>query len=410
MRLEEKTTDRGFHPSVAAFCSATPPPLALFRAHAAARSHAPRAVPRALHSTERRDRSNAASLMVAFLPVAGAGKVAGARVHPVVVFNACDSFVRRAEAQDRVIGTLLGSVGVDGVVDVRNCYAVPHNEQNDTVYVDVEFHRAMIELHQKVNPSEKIVGWYSTGDGVVPTDALIHEFYSHECQNPVHVTLDVGFNDRAKLMRAWTGSSIAIGAQARRERSIDRSPLSRSRVDRSVDSFRSDRPTRFHRRRPALAMKRFLSNRRLTRRSLLFAKTSSLLVPPGEIGGGRRGGQGCRGGGDRGEEGDRAGRGRRRRRGDGARRRRLRVRREAARGDPLPRDQSYKRLRRGGARGRSEALRAVLGRVHVRRRQRRGRLTEDRREAVRDARRRGEARRGGVVRPYTGPHTTASAW
>ena len=153
--------------------------------------------------------------MVAFLPVAGAGKVAGARVHPVVVFNACDSFVRRAEAQDRVIGTLLGSVGVDGVVDVRNCYAVPHNEQNDTVYVDVEFHRAMIELHQKVNPSEKIVGWYSTGDGVVPTDALIHEFYSHECQNPVHVTLDVGFNDRAKLMRAWTGSSIAIGAQAR---------------------------------------------------------------------------------------------------------------------------------------------------------------------------------------------------
>ena len=96
MRLEEKTTDRGFHPSVAAFCSATPPPHALFRAHAAARSHAPRAVPRALHSTERRDLSNAASLMVAFLPVAGAGKVAGARVHPVVVFNACDSFVRRA--------------------------------------------------------------------------------------------------------------------------------------------------------------------------------------------------------------------------------------------------------------------------------------------------------------------------
>ena len=157
-------------------------------------------------------------------------------------------------------------------------------------------------------------------------------------------------------------------------------------------------------------MKRFLSNRRLTRRSLLFAKTSSLVVPPGEIGGGRRGGQGCRGGGDRGEEGDRAGRGRRRRRGDGARRRRLRVRREAARGDPLPRDQSYKRLRRGGARGRGEALRAVLGRVHVRRRQRRGRLTEDRREAVRDARRRGEARRGGVARPYAGPRTTASAW
>jgi translation initiation factor 3 subunit F len=35
-------------------------------------------------------------------------------------------------------------VGADGVVDVRNSYAVPHNEQGGQVYVDVEFHRAMV--------------------------------------------------------------------------------------------------------------------------------------------------------------------------------------------------------------------------------------------------------------------------
>ena len=41
-----------------------------------------------------------------------------------------------------------------------------------------------------------LFGTLSTGDGVVPTDALIHEFYAHECVNPVHVTLDVNFTAR----------------------------------------------------------------------------------------------------------------------------------------------------------------------------------------------------------------------
>ena len=54
----------------------------------------------------------------AFLPVHGAGKVASVRVHPVVVFNACDSYVRRQETQERVIGTLLGTVRHDGVVEI----------------------------------------------------------------------------------------------------------------------------------------------------------------------------------------------------------------------------------------------------------------------------------------------------
>ena len=54
------------------------------------------------------------------------------RVHPVVLFTICDAFIRRNEGQDRVIGTLLGSIG-DGVVDIKNCYAVPHSESNDRV-------------------------------------------------------------------------------------------------------------------------------------------------------------------------------------------------------------------------------------------------------------------------------------
>ena len=54
------------------------------------------------------------------------------RVHPVVLFTICDAYIRRNENQERVIGTLLGTVA-DGVVDIENCYAVPHSESNEQV-------------------------------------------------------------------------------------------------------------------------------------------------------------------------------------------------------------------------------------------------------------------------------------
>lgn len=56
------------------------------------------------------------------------------KVYPLVIFNICDCYVRRPDQAERVIGTLLGSVSPDGTVEVRNSYAVPHNEFSDQVY------------------------------------------------------------------------------------------------------------------------------------------------------------------------------------------------------------------------------------------------------------------------------------
>ena len=64
------------------------------------------------------------------LPVGGPG--VSVKVHPVVLLQVCDAFIRRNEKQDRVSGTLLG-VATDGVVQVNRCYAVPHNESADQV-------------------------------------------------------------------------------------------------------------------------------------------------------------------------------------------------------------------------------------------------------------------------------------
>jgi len=136
-----------------------------------------------------------------------------AKVHPLVIFNICDCFVRRPDQADRVIGTLLGSLLPDGTVDVRNSYAVPHNESSDQVALDIDYHHNMLASHQKVNPKEVIVGWFSTGSGVTGGSALIHEFYSREAPNPIHLIVDTGFTNGEPTIKAFVSVSLSLGDQ-----------------------------------------------------------------------------------------------------------------------------------------------------------------------------------------------------
>ncbi|KAJ9175853.1 hypothetical protein P3X46_014363 [Hevea brasiliensis] len=134
-----------------------------------------------------------------------------AKVHPLVIFNICDCYVRRPDQAERVIGTLLGSVLPDGTVDIRNSYAVPHNESSDQVALDIDYHHNMLLSLQKVNPKEVIVGWYSTGLGVTGGSALIHEFYSREVPNPIHLTVDTGFRNGEGTIKAYVSVNLSLG-------------------------------------------------------------------------------------------------------------------------------------------------------------------------------------------------------
>ncbi|XVE99716.1 hypothetical protein REPUB_Repub03eG0224800 [Reevesia pubescens] len=134
-----------------------------------------------------------------------------AKVHPLVIFNICDCYVRRPDQAERVIGTLLGSVLPDGTVDIRNSYAVPHTESAEQVALDIEYQHNMLVSHQKVNPKEVIVGWYSTGLGVTGGSVLIHDFYSREVPNPVHLTVDTGFGNGEGTIKAYVSVNLALG-------------------------------------------------------------------------------------------------------------------------------------------------------------------------------------------------------
>lgn len=133
------------------------------------------------------------------------------KIHPVALFSICDGFIRRSEKQDRVIGTLLGSVSADGCVDIKNCYIVPHNESSEQVAVDIAHHHTMFELHQRVAPNEIIVGWFATGPALFSSDALIQEFYTKEAPNSVHLLVDTTLTDNKFSIQAFQSKLLTLG-------------------------------------------------------------------------------------------------------------------------------------------------------------------------------------------------------
>lgn len=92
-------------------------------------------------------------------------------VHPLVLLSVVDHYNRAAkDTKKRVVGMLLGSVS-KGVVDVTNSFAVPFEEDDkdpNIWFLDHSFKEQMFAMFKKVNASEKLVGWYSTGPKIRP--------------------------------------------------------------------------------------------------------------------------------------------------------------------------------------------------------------------------------------------------
>ncbi|KAF8076672.1 JAB1/Mov34/MPN/PAD-1 ubiquitin protease-domain-containing protein [Lyophyllum atratum] len=133
-------------------------------------------------------------------------------VHPVALFSILDHYLRRTDTQDRVIGTLLGT-RTETEVEVRSSFAVLHSETSEQVAVDMDYHRAMYELHHKVNPKEVIVGWYSTGSNLNTYSALIQNFYSEETapNQAIHLAINTGVEEGEQAgVKAYVSSPVGV--------------------------------------------------------------------------------------------------------------------------------------------------------------------------------------------------------
>nr|CAD7459652.1 unnamed protein product [Timema tahoe] len=124
------------------------------------------------------------------------------KVHPVVLFQIVDAYERRNADAHRVIGTLLGSVE-KGVVEVTNCFCVPHKEYEDQVEAELNYAMDLYDLNKRVNIQEAIVGWWATGNEVTSHSSVIHEYYARECSNPIHLTLDTTLQGARMGIKAY---------------------------------------------------------------------------------------------------------------------------------------------------------------------------------------------------------------
>nr|XP_001503228.3 eukaryotic translation initiation factor 3 subunit F [Equus caballus] len=134
------------------------------------------------------------------------------RLHLVILASIVDSYERRNEGAAHVIGTLLGTVDKHSV-EVTNCFSVPHNESEDEVAVDMEFAKNMYELHKKVSPNELIQGWYATGHDITEHSVLIHEYYSREAPNLIHLTVDTSLQNGRMSVKAYVSTLMGVSGR-----------------------------------------------------------------------------------------------------------------------------------------------------------------------------------------------------
>jgi len=143
------------------------------------------------------------------------------RLHATAVFGILNSFMRREDRHSRVIGTLLG-VSQEGYIDVMDSFPVRHVEKSDEIYVAInkEDHKKMYGFHKRINRKEVIVGWYTTtlpnSALIVDNSSLIHEFYSHECRDPIQLVVDTNLSSGTDniAIKAFISQPMIVGTHA----------------------------------------------------------------------------------------------------------------------------------------------------------------------------------------------------
>jgi len=138
------------------------------------------------------------------------------KVRATAVLGILNSYGRRAEKSSRVIGTLLG-VTKDNCIEITEVFGVPHHEKSQEIYVaiDKDYHKSMYNFHRIVNRKTQIVGWYTTttpeGALIIDNSSPIHDFYSNECNNPVHIVLDTTLSGDNMGLTGFVGEAVVVG-------------------------------------------------------------------------------------------------------------------------------------------------------------------------------------------------------
>ncbi|VEU22646.1 DEKNAAC103508 [Brettanomyces naardenensis] len=106
--------------------------------------------------------------------------------------------------QTRTVGTLLGTRSDDGSnIEVKECYIVPHKEEDEELTIEEAFHISAFHLYKRANQELQVIGWFSTSPELDAYTGLFHEFYAKgSCApyQPVLLTLQYRDNDSGEII------------------------------------------------------------------------------------------------------------------------------------------------------------------------------------------------------------------
>ncbi|KAI9472438.1 MAG: maintenance of mitochondrial structure and function-domain-containing protein [Benjaminiella poitrasii] len=133
---------------------------------------------------------------------------------PVVLFSILDHYLRRNDPQTKVVGALLGVRSPDATeVEIRNAIPLIYDGE-----VDKEHYQNMVELHQRVNPEESILGWYTAGQGLTAATTAVHGFFAEDVApfQPIQVTVDVDalFKSSDMGLRAYASAPVGFASKS----------------------------------------------------------------------------------------------------------------------------------------------------------------------------------------------------
>ncbi|KAL0487362.1 translation initiation factor 3 subunit F [Acrasis kona] len=138
-------------------------------------------------------------------------------IHPVVILSVLDHYARRSidSTTTRIVGTLVGE-HKEGVIEIKSSFPVPYKELDDTLEIDLEYHKNMLDCHKTVYPSDVVIGWYATGETYTESDKLIHDLYQVMRPYPVLLVVDTNtnlYNKTQQPFKTYIGHSDVNGDQ-----------------------------------------------------------------------------------------------------------------------------------------------------------------------------------------------------
>ncbi|TYZ57682.1 hypothetical protein PybrP1_001746 [[Pythium] brassicae (nom. inval.)] len=117
------------------------------------------------------------------------------QLHPLVLMNAADHFTRERRgcapgaSPPQVIGALFGvQSGLD--VAVYDSFELKYDVVNGDVQLDKEFVTSRIQQFSQVFPGFELLGWYTVGSKVQPSDLATHRSIMEFNESPLFMLLD----------------------------------------------------------------------------------------------------------------------------------------------------------------------------------------------------------------------------